>query len=100
MGFTSHGYYLVDGTTSAPKTSLIILRGGSNVTDKATVSLTPRLITDYEQLRDIWSKQDAVHGNAQSFDWIDCWRRQVNADSFVAGLLLATSPSCYCHWKP
>ena len=62
------------------------------MTDKATVSLTPRLITDYEQLRDIWSKPDAVHGNAQSFDWIDCWRRQVNADSFVAGLFAGNEP--------
>jgi CelD/BcsL family acetyltransferase involved in cellulose biosynthesis len=62
------------------------------VTDKATVNLTPRLITDYEQLRDIWSKQDAVHGNAQSFDWFDCWRRQVNADSFVAGLFAGNEP--------
>jgi CelD/BcsL family acetyltransferase involved in cellulose biosynthesis len=62
------------------------------VTDKVTVSLTPRLITDYEQLRDIWSKPDAVHGNAQSFDWFDCWRRQVNADSFVAGLFAGNEP--------
>lgn len=49
-------------------------------------ALTPHLITDYAQLHAIWEKPSAVHGNAQSFEWIDSWRRHVNTDSFVAGL--------------
>ncbi len=49
-------------------------------------ALTPHLITGYAQLLAIWEKPSAVHGNAQSFEWIDSWRRHVNADSFVAGL--------------
>ena len=62
------------------------------MTDKARASLTPRLITDYAQQRDFWSKPDALHGNAQSFDWIDCWRRHVNPDSLVAGLFTDDAP--------
>ncbi|TCQ82684.1 CelD/BcsL family acetyltransferase involved in cellulose biosynthesis [Ochrobactrum sp. BH3] len=62
------------------------------MTDEAGASLTPRLITDYAQLRDFWTKPGALHGNAQTFDWIDCWRRHVNPDSLVAGLFTNDTP--------
>lgn len=55
-------------------------------------ALTPHLITDYAQLQAIWEKPSAVHGNAQSFEWIDSWRRHVNADSFVVGLFEGDVP--------
>lgn len=62
------------------------------MTDEARASLTPCLITDYAQLREVWSKPGALHGNAQTFDWIDCWRKNVNPDSLVAGLIAGDTP--------
>ncbi len=62
------------------------------MTDEAQANLTPRLIVDYAQLRAFWSKPGALHGNAQTFDWIDCWRRHVNSDTLVAGLFADYSP--------
>lgn len=60
--------------------------------DEARASLTPCLITEYAQLREVWSKPGVLHGNAQTFDWIDCWRRHVNPDSLVAGLIAGDTP--------
>lgn len=34
----------------------------------------------------------AIHGNAQNFDWLDSWRKNVNKDSFIAGLFDGDQP--------
>jgi len=63
------------------------------VTDKATARLTPRIIADYAELHALWFSSEALYGNAQSFEWIDAWRNQVNPDSFVAALFLGDTPA-------
>lgn len=49
-------------------------------------------MTDYAQLRAVWSLRDSLHGNTQSFDWIDTWRTHVNANSMIAALFSNDTP--------
>lgn len=60
--------------------------------DRASAVPEPRIITDLMQVRPLWSASVAVHGNAQCFDWIDCWRTKVNPDTFIAGLFIGDAP--------
>lgn len=54
--------------------------------------LTARVVADWTELHSIWLSPEAIYGNAQSFDWIDAWRSNVNPGSFVAGLFLDDNP--------
>lgn len=57
-----------------------------------SATLTARIISDFSEIGRLWTHGDALHGAPQSFAWIDCWHRYVNADCFVAGIFDADCP--------
>ncbi|MFQ0814680.1 hypothetical protein AVM02_02715 [Brucella anthropi] len=51
-----------------------------------------RILTDFSEVKRLWTGAAAIHGAPQSFAWIDNWRALVNADSFIAGLFDSDGP--------
>lgn len=67
--------------------------GQRRIADQALALLEPRIITDYAQLQSFRAIEDAIHGNAQSLSWVECWRKHVNKDSFIAALFAGGQPA-------
>lgn len=60
--------------------------------NQSSVQPQPRVLSDFASIQALMSSNSAIHGNAQSFDWLDSWRKSVNKDCFIAGLFDGDRP--------
>ena len=54
--------------------------------------VTARILTDFNEIGQLWTYDPAIHGAPQSLAWINNWRAIVNADSLVVGLFDGDGP--------